>query len=605
MDRFVKILTFFKKRPTLSDCLLVTLLTIPAFISILNWGYFSMHDDQHIARLFLFDKAIKEGNIYPRWVDGLGFGFGYPLFNFYPPLIYIIAEFLHLVGFSLIWSIKMVVVTGFISAAIGMYLLVKRIYNYEAAIVSSVLYTFFFYHGVTAYVRGAFAEFFSFSILPFLFLSFIEIYKKATIKNALWCGFALALLILCHPLIAFPSVLFTVGFFVFLWLQTEKTKRTQFAFIFGLAMIVGLSLSAFFWLPSMLERKFTYVDNILTTELASYAIHFVQPIQFFQSNWGYGGSGPGLDDGVTFQLGKVHIFLAAIAIVIIASLYILQHKKQEKETFGMFIIGMLLFSLFMTVDSSKFIWDSMSFLWYLQFPWRFLTFTAIFISILGGATFAYFFQFIRKLDNSFLNTLAFLILLVSVGGITSIYSKYFHPQEYRAVTDTDLTTKGEISWRISRTSFEFVPKGVQTTKSDLGTTILAINPSDIPQKEYNLLNGRALVESQEIKSSYKSFIVRVGQPVVFQLNTFNFPGWEAVILDPGTNQEIELTIRDDNPFKLITVDLPPGEYILSFTFADTMVRFIANVITLLALLAVILMSVKEKETMKLIPRQFK
>ncbi len=605
MDRFVTILKYLKKHPVLADFLLVTLLTVPSFMSLLNWGYFSMHDDQHIARLFLFDKALKEGNIYPRWVDGLGFGFGYPLFNFYPPLIYIIAEVFHLFGFSLIWSIKMVVVTGFISATIGMYLLVKKIYNYEAALVSSVLYTYFFYHGVTAHVRGAFAEFFTLSILPFLFLSFIEIFKKPTIRNALWCGFSLALLILCHPLIAFPSVLFTAAFFLFLWLQTEEAKRGRFTFIFALAMAIGLSLSAFFWLPSMVERKFTYVDNILTTELASYAIHFVQPIQFLQSNWGYGGSGPGLDDGVTFQLGKVHLLLAGVAIVTIAILYFLQHKKQEKETFGMFFIGMLLFSLFMTVDLSKFIWDSISFLWYLQFPWRFLTFTAIFISILGGAAFSYFFQFIRKLDNSFLNSCAIGVMLVTLLGTIIIYGKYFRPQEYRTVTDADMTTKGEISWRISRSSFEFVPKGVQTTTSDLNTTILDITPADIPQEQFSLVNGRALVEEEEIKSAFKSFIVRVGQPVTFQLNTFNFPGWEATILDPDTNSEIELPIRDDNPYKLITVDLPPGEYILSFNFADTMIRFVANVITLLAILAVIIMSLREKETTKLIPRQFK
>jgi hypothetical protein len=605
MEKILSILRYLRKHPVLIDCLLVALLTVPAFLSILNTGYFSMHDDQHIVRLHLFDQALREGNLYPRWVDGLGFGYGYPLFNFYPPLIYIIAEIFHLVGFSLIWSIKMVVIVGFVSAAIGMYLLVTSVYKRQAGIVASVLYTYFFYHGVTAYVRGAFAEFFTLSILPFVFLGLINLYKKSTLRNAIFSAIPFALLILCHPLIAFPSVLFIGIFFVFLYVNTEKNERPQFTFLFTVAIAVGLGLSAFFWLPSMAERQFTYVDDILTTELADYSIHFVAPQQFIQSNWGYGGSGPGLDDGITFQLGKVHMFLAAVSIFVIGLLFSMQPKKREKELFGMLFAGLLLFSLFMTVDISKFIWDTVGFLSYLQFPWRFLTFAAVFISVLGGILFSYIFQMTDKLDNSFLSKLASVMMIVTIFATILLYSRYFKPQEYRNVTDADLTTKAEIQWRISRTSFEFVPKGVETIKSELGTTILAITPSDIPQESYSMVKGKALIEEEVLTSSYKSYIVRVGQPVTFQLNTFNFPGWEAVIQEPGSKQARILPIRDDNPLKLINVDLPPGEYILSFQFTDTPVRFAGNIITFATILLVLLARWKEKEVKQLISRQFK
>lgn len=605
MERIASILNYLKKHPLLTDCLLVSLLTIPAFISILNFGYFSMHDDQHIVRLFLFDKALKDGVLFPRWVDGLGFGFGYPLFNFYPPLIYIVAEAFHLIGFSLIWSIKMMIIVGFISAAVGMYLLVRRLYKWEAGIVASVLYTYFFYHAVTAYVRGAFAEFFTLSILPFLFLGFIEIYKKPTLHKSVLTGIAFALLMICHPLIAFPAVLFIAAFFAFLYKITEVDKRKRFIFNFGLAIVLGLGLSAFFWAPSMAERQFTYVNEILTKELASYEIHFVQMQQFWQSLWGYGGSGPGLTDGVTFQLGKVHIALAGIATVLVAGIFFMQKKKREKELFGMFFVGMTLFSIFMAVDLSKFIWDTVSFLWYLQFPWRFLTFTAVFMSILGGITFSYLFHFVDRLENKAIRSGALFIMLVTIVTTIFVYSKYFRPQEYRNVTDADLTTKGEISWRISRTSFEFVPKGVETAQSELGTTILAITPSDIPQTTYSFIKGKALIEEEELKSSYKSYVARVGQPVTFQLNTFNFPGWQATIQRANTDKIEELPIMDNNPFKLITVELPPGEYILSFEFTDTPIRFIANIVTLITILIVVLMIWREKEVKKLLPRQFK
>src|SRR3989338_8869606 len=122
------------------DLTLLFIITVPAFIRILNNQYFSIHDDQQIARLFLLDQGLKQGYLYPRWVDGLGFGFGYPLYNFYPPLIYFVGELFHLFGFSLIWSIKLVFIFGFYLGALGIYLFVKKLTNRLSALLSATLY---------------------------------------------------------------------------------------------------------------------------------------------------------------------------------------------------------------------------------------------------------------------------------------------------------------------------------------------------------------------------------------------------------------------------------------------------------------------------------
>ena len=39
----------------------------------------------------------------------------------------------------------------------------------------------------------------------------------------------------------------------------------------------------------------------------------------------------------------------------------------------------------MTLPYSQFIWDKISPLWYLQFPWRFLEFAALFSALLAGS----------------------------------------------------------------------------------------------------------------------------------------------------------------------------------------------------------------------------
>ena len=67
----------------------------PLFIS----GFFPMHDDTQVARVFEMGKMLKEGTFPVRWVPDLGYGYGYPLFNFYAPLAYYVGGFFMLLGF--------------------------------------------------------------------------------------------------------------------------------------------------------------------------------------------------------------------------------------------------------------------------------------------------------------------------------------------------------------------------------------------------------------------------------------------------------------------------------------------------------------------------
>src|SRR3989304_564408 len=108
--------------------LLILFFSILVSLPLLKPGLFIIHDDQQIARLLLFDQALKAGQFPPRWVDELGFGFGYPLFVFYPPLVYMVGELFHLIGFSFIDSIKLVFFTSIFASGLAMYILVKLVW---------------------------------------------------------------------------------------------------------------------------------------------------------------------------------------------------------------------------------------------------------------------------------------------------------------------------------------------------------------------------------------------------------------------------------------------------------------------------------------------
>ncbi len=145
-------------------------LIIFAVLPLFHPGFFTIHDNEQIGRLYELDQALKSGQFPVRIVQDLGFGFGYLLFNFYPPAVYYLGELFHLLQFSFIDSIKIVMGIGFIFSAVFMYLLVKELFGKTGALVASVFYTYAPYHSVDLYVRGALSEFFSFVSRNFLVL---------------------------------------------------------------------------------------------------------------------------------------------------------------------------------------------------------------------------------------------------------------------------------------------------------------------------------------------------------------------------------------------------------------------------------------------------
>src|SRR3989344_5957643 len=88
--------------------ILIFILSFFTWKTLLNKGYFSMHDVQQVVRLQQMDKSLKAGQFPVRWVEDLGFGYGYPVFNFYPPFIYYSGEVIHLAGFGFTDSIKII-----------------------------------------------------------------------------------------------------------------------------------------------------------------------------------------------------------------------------------------------------------------------------------------------------------------------------------------------------------------------------------------------------------------------------------------------------------------------------------------------------------------
>src|SRR3989338_2001247 len=242
-----------KMKTNLVLILLVLFFSILISLPLLKSGLYEMHDDQHVARLYLFDKSVKEGQIPVRWVDELGFGFGYPLFVFYPPFVYMLGEIFHLLGFGFINSVKLVFFISIFGSGIAMFILVKELWGKLAGLTAALFYTFLPYRALDIYVRGALAESFSFVWLPLILWSFYKLsnlqeqsdyklYRRKSANYTLLSATFLALLMITHNLIFLPFMLILPIYLFFLFLKTSEKKL--FAFNCLLSTVLALGLSA-------------------------------------------------------------------------------------------------------------------------------------------------------------------------------------------------------------------------------------------------------------------------------------------------------------------------------------------------------------------------
>jgi len=579
-------------RSKLISIFLLCLACIPAILPLVRPGFFTMHDDQQIVRLFQLDESLKSGQFPVRWVDDLGFGYGYPLFNFYPPFVYYLGElFLTIFQTSYIGAMKLVFATSFIASGLSMFAWSKKHFGNLAGIVSGLFYVYAPYRAVDAYVRGALAEAFSFVWLPVILLAMDQLYeavvsKKNQSNTNLWIivlGGAYACLMLTHNLIVLPFSILMVLYFLAKLLVLDGQNRLRYFKLLFPAGIFGLGLSAFFWLPSLSEMKFTLVDKILLQERYEHSLHYVAPAQLWNSLWGYGGSSPDQLDGFSFKIGKVHVVVSAlVGLFSVSTLLLDKLKISSFQKYGtvtkkyrptyIFIFtcfSLFLFSSWMTTRFSSIIWDSFSPIQFLQFPWRFLTFTSLFSSVLAGGSV----WLLEKVSKNFLVYSAYTSIIILLLFIPNL--KLFHPQFYLDVTDDYYTSDEFTKWKISKTSFEFSPKEVETTtENDLGITQLAITQDQVAGSVAEVVNGKARIQVIKDTPTYKQIEVAAEDLSLIQFNTFNFPGWQLDIDGQKT------AINDDNRLKLISSLITGGTHLMTIRFTDTPVRQVANLISI-------------------------
>ena len=526
-------------------------ITILVLLSlILSWrlfrpGYPSMQDDIQVFRLQQYDQCLKDGQIPCRYIADGGLGYGYPLFNFYSPLPYAIAETAHLTGFSYINSIKIAFIIPTFLRVFGMYLLSSVFFGASGGIISATLYALAPYQAVNSYVRGAIGETWALSLIPLVFWS---LYQKRNRLSVLF----LSLLMLSHNL----TLLYAIPLLFIFSVITQRFK--YFIRTFSWSLLICAS----FLLPAFFEKNLTTVST-MTQGYFNYIIHFVTLKELFVSNiWGYSASMWGPIDGLSFNIG---IFQWLIPTVLFVSLFFIKKIKHSFLIIPFYLIGV--FALFLSHNKSTFLWQILPLMAYFQFPWRFLGLAVFCFSFLSGG-----FILLFKKDIKF-SILFSLILLVSF-----INYPYFREDLwYPSLTDSQKLNSVETMRQSGAGLMDYWPKYGQNYPTSFAPSIPTVLSGEIDFIKYY---KNSHYSEAYLSVSSESAIVNL--PIVY------FPNWDLNI--DGQPAEYEI----DPELGLIQLEFTQGEHHYQLKFADTPIRKIANTLSLLTLISFIILTIREK-----------
>lgn len=415
----------------------------PFFIS----GFFPMHDDTQVARVFEMEKVLRSGIFPVRWVPDLGYGYGYPIFNFYAPLAYYVGSAFMFLGFDALVATKIMMALGVILAGIFMYFLSRKFFGELGGIVSGLFYLYAPFHAVDIYVRGDVAEFWAYAFIP---LAFLGLYKRNILIGAI--GFAG--LILSHNLTAMMVAPFLVIAVLLNCYIAFKNKKSFIINPSSLILLLGLALSAFYWVPALLEMKGTNVLSQIGGG-ANFRDHFVCMSQLWNSLWGFGGSVAGCADGLAFKIGKLHVLVSTTVFILALCI---KRIKESKDGIIIFLsfLGFAA-SVFFTLEVSKPIWETIPAMAFFQYPWRFLMLVSFFASLLAGSAISLSKQFSIK---------PYLIALPLVFFLLFLNLKLFIPQTIFTAVASDFTSEKVLKWVVSKTSDEFLPSNFKKPKSE-------------------------------------------------------------------------------------------------------------------------------------------
>lgn len=549
---------------------------VVSIFPLLRSDFIWTHDSNlYPAAFYEFDQGIRAGDFLPRWSPDFWLGLGSPFFNFVQPLFFYITEIFHLIGFGIINSIKITIVLGIIIGFLGMYLFSRGIWGHWGGLISSIIYAFFPYRLALIYVRGDFAEYFATALIPWVLFLLTKSWQTKKTGYLLSLTAVFCLLILMHNI----QTLFLTPVVIIYWLILTGREFFRSLKIFLPAFLLGLGMASFFFLPAFFEKKYLLLEAF-TRGSFDFHINFLSMTDLIKPIW---------DPWHFFQFGIINLFIIFPLIFIFTKKLLNNWQKRNLIYFLLIFV----FSLLMTLPISVLLWEKLPLLKYIQFPWRFLSLTALAFALISGGLVKY--DYLKAIKKIFkLKTLIILLIIfvfINIGFIKPFTYINAEPDEkyhplFQLTSDANIfyePAKDVVNFNLHNSLPILVPDNTRTDdfieqiKKDIIEAKFKRNNEPLkPLEKVQIQQGKGdwqIIENDPQNIKIKLFLETDTE---LTINQFWFPGWRAYL----NNQEV--TINHDNQLQIMAFNISAGEYTLLLKFRNTPIRQAANIISIIS-----------------------
>lgn len=548
------------------EALAALLLALPIITTFLKPGLPLAADSEiHLHRIASMVSNLEAGHLWARWTPYLHQGFGYPIHNFYAPGLHLIGAHLHLAtGLDLVTIYKLLLFGIILLYPLGAYGWTRKDFGTMGGLVAAAAYLYvpFRFHELLA--QQNLSQFAAMALLPFLLWAIRRVADVPVIRRAAQLGLLYgAAVLLHHP----TALLFSpfAGLYALLILGHQPTRkwilRSDIMVATGIGL--GVAMSAAFWLPALLELRYTQISSF-QTGILSIAANFVS----FSDLIG----GVGMADMTRFglpsmlQVGLVPLLagiagLAGILAGIGTRRVKLRRRARRTVVFGMAMVGMC---LFLITPASEAIWTRLPLANLIVYPWRLLGVIAV--MVLPGA--AAIPKLFRQRWQSHI-----------AGGVIGLIVCAMLPLMVITMPFTDTSAVSAQD----TLDYERRTGNVGLTSGDEYLPVWAEErPLATPAGDFSDLGWRVYVQSSEPKAAAESidcdkgsvcFHVDAPSATTLTMDQLYFPGWTATL--DGETVELEPTPVTG----LMRVNVPQGDHQLVIRYSGTDAQHVGEAVS--------------------------
>ncbi|MEA2207163.1 MAG: hypothetical protein QOE77_3939 [Blastocatellia bacterium] len=480
-----------------------------------------------------FYDALLSGDFQPGWFASANHGFGDPVFRFYPPALYYLMAGAR--AFFGSWYVGTLLVFTLISiiGSLGAYFWARSFLSRGAAVWAGVVYAFMPYHVAEYYQAAQLAEYAAGPALLFAFGCLKRISDTGKTRYVAGLAIAYACLILTHlPLAVMGS--FSLLIYGILCLKRDRLMLTITKM--GVAVLIGLAASAFYWITVVSEMRWILADGANPDSLLDYRQNFI-----------FSSFSP--DTNLTIwwmnilMIATIGMFLPALALLRKSS-----EGSLQKSVRAAFVL--LAISLLMATEASKWIWAIVPPLQKTQHPFRWLGVVSAVVPILLAASLSHW----RSRFNGSGRPLALV-----AGGVIAI-----------SLTFTVAQTMRDANY-LSRSSFEQMLGPLRESPSINQWLPIWANSYAQGKASYDKTttpdsgslaeaSGRS-VAVNSWQAERREFSVAEGPATELRVRTFFYPHWKAT----SAGETLATSPASDG---VLLISLPQNARSVELTFQE-------------------------------------